>query len=397
MPPFDIVVYGATGFTGRQAAHYLADRSDVRFAIAGRSADKLAALAAELGREVATIVADADDPATIDAMVRQARVVASFAGPFALYSDAVVAACAEHGVHYVDITGETVWARSLIERFDARAKQTGAKIVPFCGFDSVPSDLGAWAVVDWIRQTWNQPTRRISASFSGRMAGYNGGTIASALLAGERGQGGAIRDTTLLDPPGTQLQRWEDRERTTWDADRGRWLAPFVMARINSRIVRRSAALYAAWGQPYGDSLVYDEALELRSRWKGVSMSLGLGAAEALMRTRPGRALVRRVMPDPGEGPSEEQMDRAFVRVRYIVEAADGRRALGTLSAQGDAGNRVTVRMACESALALLQPVALPGGRERAGLLTPATTFGQVLLDRLRAVGTTLDVAPLEG
>lgn len=395
MERFDVVVYGATGFTGRQAARYLGEHSDVRFAIAGRSREKLEALRAELPRDVGVIVADAEDAGTIDGMVRQTRVVASFAGPFALYSDPVVAACAERGVHYVDITGETSWARTLIDRFHGRAREAGAKIVPFCGFDSVPSDLGTWVVVDWIRRTWGQPTRRVSASFAGGGGGVNGGTVASALATAERGDTRKLAHTGLLDPPGTQLPRWYDHRSVTWDADRGRWLAPFVMGPVNARVVRRSAALYAAWGTPYGESLDYDESMEVKSRWKGLGIALGLVSTVALLNTRPGRALVRRMMPEPGEGPSDEAMDRGHVRVRYVAEAEDGRRALGTLNAQGDAGNRVTVRMACESALALLRPDELPGGAARAGLLTPATAFGPVLVERLRAVGITLEVEPL--
>jgi short subunit dehydrogenase-like uncharacterized protein len=387
-----ITVYGATGFTGRQASVYLA-KTGVPLAIAGRSRAKLEALAGTLGREVRVIVADADDPASIDAMVAQSRVIASFAGPFQRYSDAVVAACVARKVDYVDITGESAWVRTLIDRFHDRAAADGTKIVPFCGFDSVPSDLGAWAVVDWIRRTWQQPTAHISASYAVRGGGWNGGTIASALLMGETGA--KIGDPALLNPPDrrTAADRRPDRTSTTWDEHRKRYLAPFVMASVNTRVVRRSAALSAAYGEPYGDGFAYDEAMEVKRKLVGVGIGVGLAAFFRLVRTAPGRSLVRKFTPAPGEGPSEAVMDAGAIRVRFVAAAADGREADGTFAAEGDAGNRVTVRICCECALALaLQRDALPGGSARGGILTSATAFGPVLADRLRAVGTTIEV-----
>ncbi len=398
MDRYDLVVFGATGFTGRLAAAYLAAHApkELRIAIAGRSGAKLEALKRDLPREVGVIVADSSDREAVGRMVSAARVILSTAGPFATYSDSVVEACVAGRTDYADITGETAWARTLIDRFHDQAARDGTRIVPFCGFDSVPSDLGAWAVVDWIRRTWGQPTVSVSASFSVRGGGINGGTVASALEVGERKQGRAVRDPVLLNPPEHRDRDDRDgnadRMTVTWDPARRKWLAPFVMAAVNTRVVRRSAALFADAGHSYGEGFRYDEALETSTRLQAWSVGAGTAALFGLVASKPGRALVRRLAPAPGEGPSEEARARGSIRIRLLGRAADGRVAMGTFADQGDAGNTFTVKALCESGLAMvLDRDRLP---TRAGVLTPATAFGEVLADRLRAAGVTIEVAP---
>ena len=397
MTTFDIVVYGATGFTGRQAAHTLATRApaSLRLAIAGRSASKLEELRKTLGREVGVIVADSGDVASIDAMVASARVIVSTAGPFSVYSEPVVAACVAHKVDYVDITGESVWVRSLIDRYQTQAAGDGTRIVPFCGFDSVPSDLTTWAAVDWIRRTWGEGTRSASASFKVRGGGWNGGTLASATLPVKGA--GRIADPVLLSPPDRRAEAdrrgQADRRSTTWDADRAVWLAPFFMAMINTRGVRRSAGLYAQMGAPYGRDFTYDEAFETKTRGAGLTLTAATAVGFAALGTSAGRKLVARFGTQPGQGPSEEAMDKGSVRVRVVATADSGRKAISTFTASGDAGNRVTVRILCECALALvLDRERLP---KVGGILTPAVAFGPVLVDRLRELGTTVDVAAI--
>jgi short subunit dehydrogenase-like uncharacterized protein len=399
MAEFDIVLYGATGFTGQQAAHYLARRAPagLRWAVAGRSAAKLEALAEATGAAGA-VVADSTRPETIDAMVARARVVATTAGPFSRYGTPVVEACAEHAVDYVDITGETPWVRELIDRFHHRAAASGARLTPFCGFDSVPSDLGALLVVDHLRRAYGEATRRVSASFRLR-GGLNGGTLATLLEKGESGgMRRAMEDPFLLNPPdrrGDEAAR--DRAGVEFDADRGVWLAPFFMAPINTRVVRRSAALAAQFGEPYGPNFGYDEALETSRRAMALAMSALSRATPRVAGSRLARAALRKLGPAPGQGPSERAMDHGFFTTRLVGESESGRKVMATLRRHGDPGNRVTVAILCESALllALAPRERLPGGAARGGVLTPATALGLPLVDRLRDAEFELDVGPL--
>jgi short subunit dehydrogenase-like uncharacterized protein len=394
---YDIVIYGATGFTGRQLARRLAQHSDAgrfTFALSGRDEDKLASLGEELGGGIDTLVADAGDPASIRAMVASARVVASTAGPFALYSDAVVDACVALGRHYTDITGETAWVRRLIDRHHDAAAEAGARIVPLCGFDSVPSDLGTWMVVDFIRRELGQGTREVKALHAMRGGGLNGGTLASALNMAETGTARVKADPVLLNPASARTSQDRHGNRDDWpprlDADLGRWTAPFVMAPINTRVVRRSAALARGWGESYGDHFRYREALSAGSRGAAVGVTLASALGYGLLRTRAGRALLRRVGPKPGDGPSEEAIHRGRTRMWLHGTADDGARVRGEMTVPGDAGNRATITLLIECALALaLDAPRLP---ERGGLLTPATAFGPVLVERLRAAGVNMEV-----
>ena len=397
--PYDVVLYGATGFTGRQAAAYFAAHAPpgLRWAVAARHEARLREIAAATGAP-GVIVADSSDAASVDAMVRQARVLLTTAGPYAKYGAPVVAACVEHRVDYVDITGETPWVRDLVDRHHERAAADGTRVVPFCGFDSVPSDLGALYVVEHFRARGKQ-TRRLGASFTMR-GGLNGGTLDTMLTAAEQGRLGELADVLLLNPPAHRTEaeraRSGDRRAVGYDADRRAWLAPFVMAAINTRVVRRSAALSADYGAPYGAAFVYEEAMELASRTSAWLAAGAVAGANALVQRGWGRRLARRFGPAPGEGPSEKTMDGGSFRVRIVGEADDGEKVLATLKSAGDPGNRVTVYMLCESALALAtERDRLPGAPSRGGILTPATALGLPLLARLRTAGLETTVAPL--
>jgi short subunit dehydrogenase-like uncharacterized protein len=397
---YDVVLYGATGFTGRQAARYFQARAPggLRWAVAGRSASKLEALAGETGAS-GLLLADSADPRTVRAMVAQARVVLTTAGPFAKYGDPVVDACVELGRDYVDITGETPWVRRLIDRHHAAASHVGTRIVPFCGFDSIPSDLGTLVLVDWVRQAWDQPVRKVTASFVGK-GGLNGGTLDSMLHMADAGELSAMADPILLNPPShrtdAERRRARDFRAVRWDDARSVWLAPFVMGPVNTRVVRRSAALFEDWGKGYGPEFSYWEAMELPSRALATAAALGMGAFEKLVRFAPVRAALARLGPAPGEGPPEETMDRGFTRARLVAEAQDGRKAMLTLSVQGDPGNRATVMFLSESALALAtERESLPGGASRGGVLTPATALGLPLAERLRGAGVRIEVRDL--
>lgn len=396
--PYDIVVYGATGFTGRQSARYLAEHapSSLRYAIAGRNPDKLEAVRAELDALRApdgVIVADATDPDAVHAMCAETRVVLTTAGPFSRYGDAVVDGCVLAGTDYVDITGETPWVKRLIARHHRPAAESGARIVPFCGVDSIPSDLGALALVDHLRQTRDVGTARVEAIFAAK-GGLNGGTLASAIAMGEQGWLAEVADPNLLDPDAHDGAAESDPRRPRRHDGFGRWIAPFVMGPINTRVVRRSHGLGAIEGRGYGRGFAYQEFMDCGRGPKGAlvagAVSAGQIAFAPLFATAPGRAVAEKLGPAPGEGPSDQTMDGGFLRVRYRAEAEDGHLITATLHADGDPGNRVTVMMLCESALALaLDGEDLP---DAAGVLTPATGIGLRLLDRLRAAGMRFEI-----
>lgn len=389
---YDVVIYGATGFTGRQAAAYLAAHAPagLRWAIAGRRREALEQVRASIGRDVPVIVADSETPRSVEEMVASTRVICTTAGPYNRYGEPVVSAAAVHGTHYTDITGETPWVRGLIDRYHAQAQASGARIVPFCGFDSVPSDLGTWMMVDAAQRTFGAGLVEVLASFSAR-GGFNGGTIATALTMAETGLGKQIGDRRLL-CPGADVPAPRDRRSVDWDPIRKRWLAPFMMSAINTRVVRRSTALYNATEAPWGP-LAYDEVMEMGSRAAGWGMALGLGAFDKLLRTSVGRGLIKRITPAPGEGPSEAEMDGGYIRVRLTGRTADGRQLQGLIAGPGDPGNRATVRMLMESTLALAVDEARLA--PRFGVITPAYAFGGLLVDRLRAAGMTWTTAEL--
>ncbi len=299
---YDLVLYGATGFVGRRAAAYLAQqrtRRKLRWAIAGRDAAKLAALRRELAAdpasltEPAIIVADSADPAAVGAMAASTRVLITTAGPFALYGDAIVDACVAERTHYADITGETVWVRRVIDRHHARAVRDGTRIVPFCGFDSVPSDLGTLLLVRHIEHAFGAPCAEVKAYF--RMAGgFNGGTLATNAHRHASGEVELGRHPFLLNPPGrhsaAQLVSNQDPRDPRYDDAIGTWVAPFIMGSINTRVVRRSAALNAAWGEPYGPRFRYQEFAAVDpplAAAKAVALAAGLRSFERAMEYAP--------------------------------------------------------------------------------------------------------------
>jgi short subunit dehydrogenase-like uncharacterized protein len=396
---YDIVIYGATGFTGTQAAEYFDDhvRGTLRWAIAGRNAAKLNDLRGELHSRPDVLVADADDATAIDQLVAKTRVVLTTAGPFARYGEALVRSCANRGVDYVDITGETPWARRMIDRYEAKAVGSGAKIVPFCGFDSVPSDIGTHLLVEHFR-AHGKATRSVCA-FQRAQGGVNGGTIASMTNMMASADRNVFDDPLLLNPDAYRSSddALDNRDPVApqFNADLKRWVAPFFMAPINTRVVRRSHALSSQWQAPYGDHFRYQEYWDLGASagYAGNALAaFGMGMFQSLLRLPGVTRFVEAFAPAPGEGPSQQTMDDGFYECRLVGTADDGSKAWALIAGAGDPGNRATVKFVCESALALAtQRDRLPGGSGRAGFLTPATAFGDVLVQRLRAAGVTLD------
>ncbi len=399
--PYDIVLYGASGFVGKQTVQYFAnhaDRDAVRWAIAGRNRAKLEAIRDQIGVTVDVLVADSQDQSEIDAIVSQTRVMLTTAGPFALYGNAIVDACVRFQTHYVDITGETPWVRTLIDRYHAQAAIDGTRIIPCCGFDSVPSDLGAYWVVRHIQQALGVECQRVKAYFQ-MTGGFNGGTIASALNLFDSQAWTAMNNPFLLNPGNSQSQTEIDRDLQfpQFDADLKTWVAPFFMAPVNTRIVRRSAALYQEWQEPYGTDFHYQEYLKFDGPLAGLQATgttVGFALLTPVLQQPQLRSLLQPLLPRPGEGPSEETMNSGWFSCELIATAIDGRRVQGVIRGGGDPGNRATVKFVCESALSLvLGREALPGGQTRGGILTPATGLGDVLAERLRRAGITVEVS----
>ena len=398
---YDVVLYGASGFVGRQTVAYFAAQPEVRskrlrWALAGRTATKLEATRQAIpgAKKAGIVVAEAHDIQAMDALAASTRVVLSTAGPFALYGSELVAACVRHGTHYVDITGETPWVRGLIDQHHALAQQSGARIIPFCGFDSVPSDLSAWLAREAMQAQFGEACAHVKVAFSLR-GGFNGGTLASLFNMLNNGQSAQMADPFLLNPLGSRPaspSAHVDPVAPRYDADFSAWLGPFMMSTINTRVVRRSAALLG-----YGDDHGYQEYLRLGrgpvAAVAATTLSVGSVASQAALRLRPVRWLAQRLAPAPGAGPSEARMDSGSFRARWIGESASGHQVRGVIADQGDPGNRATTKMLCESALCLaLQRDELPGGPGHGGLLTPASGLGDVLVQRLRAAGMTLEI-----
>jgi short subunit dehydrogenase-like uncharacterized protein len=402
---YDLVVFGATGFVGRLLAAYLAEHAPpgTRIALAGRSRSRLLEARAGLppvGRDWPVLEADSGDPASLAALAEQTRVLVTTVGPYARYGLPVVQACAVAGTHYADLTGEVLFVRDAIARTDAVARETGARIVHACGYDSIPSDLstmllGRRAAADGAGGLRDV---RLVATLRG---GFSGGTIDSM-----RAQMEALQEDPSLrrvagDPfalspdrdaePDTRQPRDAGPPARTADA---RWTAPFVMAPFNTRIVRRSNALQD-W--VYGRGLSYGEVMGVGRGPLGAVTAAGLTAGLvgtlAAMSFAPTRALLDRVLPAPGSGPSEEVRQKGWFRMVVDARTEDGRRYRATAAGQGDPGYAATAVMLGESALAL----ALDGDRlpDRAGSLTPATALGDVLVERLRAAGHTYEVVPV--
>ena len=402
--PYDLILYGASGFVGKQAVQYLVSHvppGQVRWAIAGRNRQKLEAVRDEVGVTVDLLVADSQDQQAIDAIVSQTRVLLTTAGPFALYGNALVDACVRFKTHYVDITGETPWVRTLIDRYHTQATADGTRIIPCCGFDSVPSDLGAYLVVRHLQQEMEMPCKQVNAYFQAS-GGFNGGTLASAFNLYDSQGTAQMSQPFLLNPPTAhspaQIERSHDPQMPCFDSDLNTWVGPFFMAAVNTRIVRRSSALYEEWQEPYGSDFTYQEYLKFDEplAWlKAMGATTGLALTTAALQQPQIRSLLQPILPQPGSGPSEQTMNEGWFSCEFVGTAADGRKLRGCIRDKGDPGNRATVKFVCESALSLvLHPDELPGGQTRGGILTAATGLGDVLAERLRQAGMTVEVKP---
>jgi len=405
---FDIVLWGATGATGRCAVRHLARRcaeSGVSLAIGGRNREKLERLVGDLPSadgSIAIIEGDSLDAAFMAQMTARTKVVASTVGPFALYGSALVAACAANGTHYCDLTGEAQWMRAMIDAHQQTARQTGARIVHACGFDSIPSDLGVQFLQEAALARHGKPCRRIANRVTRLSGGFSGGTAASFVSAMELREtdpefGRLSRDPYALCPEGERDgPDGPDRMmpiEVTWDADLKAWTKPFFMGPINSKVVRRTNAIM---DYPYGRDFRYQETALTRSGIGGwwaamryVLLARMFLIAMAIPATR--GLLQRRVLPKSGEGPSREVREAGSYEMVMVGEMPDGTILKARIAAQGDPGVQSTTLMLTEAALCLAEDadrIAVGGG-----FWTPAAAMGPLLRDRLTGhAGLTLEL-----
>ena len=375
---FDLIVYGATGFTGRLVAEYLAQRygdGSVNWAMAGRSLTKLQAIRDEIGAPADTplITANADDPAALRAMTARAAVVISAVGPYQLYGSDLVAACVETGTGYVDLCGEPNWMHDMIARHDAAAKASGARIVFSCGFDSIPFDLGVWTVQQAAKAKFGRPAPRVKGRVRKMQGTFSGGTFASGKATAAAAAKNPAVFKTLLDPfaltPGFEGPGQPKGIMPEYDEAVGGWVAPFMMAVINTKNIHRTNFLA---GHPYGTDFRYDEMMVAPGLGE-----LGKAAAEAIAKMNP---MNSDKGPAPGEGPSKQEREAGFYEIDFIAEMPDGQRLTATVTGDRDPGYGSTCKMLAESALCLLRDVDGAGG-----IWTPGALMPEPLKKRLEA------------
>ncbi len=397
---YDVIVWGASGFTGRLVAEYLLERygadGELRWAIGGRNQTKLEEIRAGLGagaESIPILTGDSNDAVSLDRLVPEASVICSTVGPFSKYGTELVAACARHGTHYCDITGEVHWMQRVIDAYQQQAESSGARIVHTCGFDSIPSDLGCLFINEAMREQHGKPCRKVKLRVRRMKGTFSGGTYASMLNALEE----VKKDPTVRRALGNPYGLNPEGERSgpdgsgqkgpAWDADVESWTAPFVMESVNSRVVRRSNALmhYA-----YGRDFRYSEAVTMGPGPMGLTKATALTAALGGFLTAaafgPTRALLNKLMlPQPGEGPSREQREQGYFEMILVGKHPDDASldVRARVTGDRDPGYGATCKMLGESAVCLAKDADKleVGG----GFWTPASCMGGRLIERLKA------------
>jgi short subunit dehydrogenase-like uncharacterized protein len=392
---FDIVVFGATSFVGRILCEYLAERygvdRDLKWALAGRSQPRLDALRRALGdgaADLQSLLADAADEAALRRLCERTRVVISTVGPYALYGEPLIRACAHAGTDYCDLTGEFQWMRRMMVSYENTARESGARLVHCCGFDSIPSDLGVWFLQRHARERGGAPCARVSMRVKAMRGGFSGGTAASIAnifeeISAEPELRRQLQSPYCLCPPDHGFTARQHVVRSAeYDAEFDRWAAPFLMEAINVRVVHRSNALLE---DAYGDDFRYDEAVltgaGIRGRLAAYALAGTLGAYGLTQSFGPTRRLLGRLAPAPGTGPGPEARATGFFDLRFVGETASGQKLFAKVTGDMDPGYGSTAKMLGEAGACLaldLAHAATPGG-----FWTPASLFGGRLVDRL--------------
>lgn len=372
-----IVVYGATGYTGKLVAEYLNKQygvgGEVSWAIAGRSLEKLEAVREELGlaAELPLVVADANDPATIKAMAERAQVVLTTVGPYQLYGSDLVAACAAAGTDYVDLCGEPTWMQQMIAAHSEQAQASGARIVFSCGFDSIPFDLGVYFLQEAAVKASGQPLSRVRGRVRDMKGTWSGGTLASfkATMAAAAKEPELF--ATLINPfaltPGFTGPEQPDGMHPVYDEVINSWVAPFVMATINTKNIHRSNLLLQ---HRYGEDFAYDEMFVTGPGEQGETIAKAIAEDKSMATDST----------PPGEGPTREQRENGLYDLLFLGQSADGKTLSAGVKGDRDPGYGSTSKMIVESAVCLLKhPEAASGG-----IWTPAAALGSLLIERLQ-------------
>lgn len=390
---YDMVIFGATSFVGQILVRYLAERYQqgaVRWAIAGRSAEKLALLRNSLGEAYAQlplIVADAYDDAALRAMCHSTRLLVSTVGPYARYGEPLVRACAEVGTDYCDLTGELLWIRRMIERYEARARATGARILHCCGFDSIPSDLGVYLLQREALQRSGAPCAEVKLRVKRLRGGISGGTAASMLtmvreVAADPALRRELANPYILCRAPVAGQRQPSLSEVGYDTELDSWYAPFIMAGINTRIVHRSNALQQF---AYGRDFRYSEGMlmgrGLGGQLRATALSLGTATLMLAGALGPTRTLLERyLLPAPGTGPSEIEQQRGNFELQLYGRTISGAIVRVTVTGDRDPGYGSSARMLGEAAACLAYDCA---AAIEGGFWTTASLLGDALIARL--------------
>jgi len=395
---YDIVVFGATGFTGELVAKYMIEHcpSELRWALGGRDLAKLKTVSERLGRtNIDLLVADSSNQASMDAMVAQTRVVLTTVGPYSKYGTPLVDACVRLGAHYCDLTGESPWIRKMIDKYHQQAEEKGVAIVHCCGFDSIPSDLGVLMVVRHMSSKLNRKCGPLKYIIGPMKGGASGGTLASMveLFNLPREELKKSRDPYFLNPTNMRGEtRQPDMKFIEYDEDVGKWVIPFFMGPVNTRIVRRSNALL---GNSYGPTFVYKEVASFNSMIQAFFVWLGMAAFVVLMAIPFTRGLLQKVLPKPGEGPTEQQRKEGHFTVTFVGEThpesptEKPTKVRAKVNGYADPGYGETAKMISESAICL---ATLPRNSLKGGVVTPASSMGLELVERLKKAGMTFEI-----
>ena len=402
-PAFDIVVFGATSFVGQIITQYLFDQygvdGSVNWAIAGRSETKLSGLRSTLGEPAHTLpilVADAHSEESLHRLCSQTRVVISTVGPYALYGEPLVKACAETGTDYCDLTGEVHWVKRMIDRHERLAQQTGARIVPCCGYDSIPSDMGVYFLQQQANQRFGEHCSTVTMRVKAAKGGVSGGTIASMLNLVKEASADASLRRELANPyslcPPVDYVRPKQKPvmSMAYDDDAKAWMAPFVMAAVNERVVQRSNALLH-----YPKNFRYNEAMLTGKGPLGflgaTAVMAAVGSFIVAVAIPPVRGFISLFLPRPGEGPSPEAQRNGFFVHEVYGQTDSGQTLKVRVSGDRDPGYGSTAKMISQAGLCLAQDISKtdkPGG-----FYTPASLFGERLIERLQNfAGLTFEV-----
>jgi len=390
---YDIVIFGATSFVGQILTGYMMQQygvdGDIKWAIAGRSEQKINELKDKFqAQAINHILADASDESQLENMVNQARVLVSTVGPYALYGEPLVKVCVNSGTDYCDLTGEIQWYKRMVDRYEATAKKTGARIVHCSGFDSLPSDLGVWFTQNKAQQAFGQMCQQVKLRVAKIKGGASGGTVASMVnIAKEAAKDPALRKE-LQNPYSVcpsdhgYKTRQDNINGAVFDEDFNAWVGPFVMAAVNTRVVHRSNALL---NNAYGADFKYDEGMLMGKDKKGKgrarNMAWGLTAFMILAAIKPTRWVLEKfILPKPGQGPSADEQLNGMFDMRFVGKTTDGKTIKTRVTGDRDPGYGSTAKMLGQAAVCLSQ---IQKEEKDGGFWTPASIYGDDLVNRL--------------